>query len=564
MFMGSMNGTMAKIEYTDYTTTLKEATSVNAKDTAAMDAEWGMAGNRLFIAGSAGDTIDEWHCTTDYDASTCTYNSEVDISAKETVIGGMAWNLDGTRLFYVGSNGDTADEWHCTTGYDVSTCTYNSELDISAKDTVPTDMAWSQTGHRLFISGTAGDSVDEWACSTVFDVSTCTYGSELDISAKETDASGIAFGNNGKYLYTVGFNGDTVDEWRCTGDYDVSTCAFYAELSVAAAETDATDISFNPDGTRMYITGDAGNDVTEYDLGCAWDLDGCTVKSHFSSADEGEVNEYPWLTEGILLDLEPDRVLDTTDSTPNVKLQPGDTITITLNIQDDAGADTIRHVSMHTNFGEKPGDMNNFYANNYNAQGETSQSFYEWSPSHDDVAYDYDNTIEWKNVSGYITNADYSELTKDRISISVGDLINEAPNTTQERLAIAFTATFNENMSKSDLTVELTDSDFVKVRLTLPFTIQVGTPDATFEDVMGQTNPGYKFIPLIDESMAHKSIQQWIEPSTGMTDTEFTQLLGIQGTELPSWVKDHLAQWVVEDKIDLAVMIIAVEHLINL
>ena len=97
--MGSMNSSMAKIEYTDYTTTLKEATTVNAKDTAAMDAEWGMAGNRLFIAGSAGNTIDEWHCTVDYDASTCTYNSEVDISAKETVIGGMAFGINGKRVF---------------------------------------------------------------------------------------------------------------------------------------------------------------------------------------------------------------------------------------------------------------------------------------------------------------------------------------------------------------------------------------------------------------------------------------------------------------------------------
>ena len=47
-------------------------------------------------------------------------------------------------------------------------------------------------------------------------------------------------------------------------------------------------------------------------------------------------------------------------------------------------------------------------------------------------------------------------------------------------------------------------------------------------------------------------------------DEQFTQLLGIQETELPSWVKNNLAQWVIEDKINLAVMIIAIEHLINL
>jgi hypothetical protein len=48
-----------------------------------------------------------------------------------------------------------------------------------------------------------------------------------------------------------------------------------------------------------------------------------------------------------------------------------------------------------------------------------------------------------------------------------------------------------------------------------------------------------------------------------MSDEQFTQLLGIQETELPSWVKNNLAQWVVEDKIDLADLIIAIEYLIN-
>ena len=77
-------------------------------------------------------------------------------------------------------------------------------------------------------------------------------------------------------------------------------------------------------------------------------------------------------------------------------------------------------------------------------------------------------------------------------------------------------------------------------------------------------HPGYKFIPLLNDSHAVESIQQWVDPSSEMTDERFTQLLGIQETELPSWVKAYLAQWVVEDKIDVAVMIIAIEHLINL
>ena len=218
---------------------------------------------------------------------------------------------------------------------------------------------------------------------------------------------------------------------------------------------------------------------------------------------------------------------------------------------------------MYTNYGDTPSDMNLYYANNFNDKGETSQSFYHWYQNNDDVAYGYDDTIQWKYVSGYTTNADYSELTKDRNSISVGDLIHETSTSQDERLVVSFTATFNEMMSKSNVKVKLADYDGLYNIVTLPFTVQVGTPDATFEDVMGK-HPGYKFIPMLDASQTLESIQQWIEPSSEMTNEQFTQLLGIQETELPAWVKDNLAQWVVEDKIDIAVMIIAIEHLINL
>ena len=364
----------------------------------------------------------------------------------------------------------------------------------------------------------------------------------------------------------------------------VDTCSVVESgsdpFSVGTQENAPLGIAFNADGTKMFILGATGDDVNEYDLdqdfhisdagqtfqlnsACAFDLV-CKTTNSYDTADQELALLHPWLTEVILLDLQPsDRIVDTTTSMPHVQLEPGDTITITLNVQDDLGPDNIKQVSMYTNYGERPSDMNRFYANNFNDKGETSQSFYHWYPNNDDVAYGYDDTIQWKYVSGYTTNADYSELTKDRISISVGDLIHEASTSQDERLVVSFTATFNETMSKSNVKVKLVDYNSLYDIVTLPFTIQVGNPDATFEDVMGK-HPGYKFIPMLDASQTLESIQQWTYPSSAMTDEQFTQLLGIQETELPSWVKAYLAQWVVEDKIDLAVMIIAIEHLINL
>ena len=73
---------------------------------------------------------------------------------------------------------------------------------------------------------------------------------------------------------------------------------------------------------------------------------------------------------------------------------------------------------------------------------------------------------------------------------------------------------------------------------------------------------GYRFVPLLSDFKVRESIEAWVDPSSEMSDEKFTQSLGIQEAELPEYVK-NLAQWVVEDKIDLADLIIAIEYLIN-
>ena len=50
------------------------------------------------------------------------------------------------------------------------------------------------------------------------------------------------------------------------GAYDISTATYVQEFSVALQETNPTGITFNNDGTKMYVVGYAGDDVNEYNL----------------------------------------------------------------------------------------------------------------------------------------------------------------------------------------------------------------------------------------------------------------------------------------------------------
>ena len=146
---------------------------------------------------------------------------------------------------------------------------------------------------------------------------------------------------------------------------------------------------------------------------------------------------------------------------------------------------------------------------------------------------------------------------RDRFDTSTDDSSTPA----EDKLTITFYSTWNEIMPKSEIIVKVVDSKMGYSKTTLPFTLQVGEYDQSYEDVFG-TSTDYRFVPLVSDIKVRESIEQWVDPFSGMTDERFVSSLGLHGDELPEYVK-HLAQWVVEDKIDLADLIIAVEYIIN-
>ena len=50
------------------------------------------------------------------------------------------------------------------------------------------------------------------------------------------------------------------------------TATYVQDFSVGSQDIFPTDITFNNDGTKMYVLGDAGNDVNEYSLSTAFDI----------------------------------------------------------------------------------------------------------------------------------------------------------------------------------------------------------------------------------------------------------------------------------------------------
>ena len=67
-------------------------------------------------------------------------------------------------------------------------------------------------------------------------------------------------------MYVVGNTGDDINEYDLTTAFDVSTASYVQNFSVAAQDGIPSGMAFNDDGTKMYIVGDQHNKVYEYSL----------------------------------------------------------------------------------------------------------------------------------------------------------------------------------------------------------------------------------------------------------------------------------------------------------
>lgn len=241
--------------------------SVAAQDTTPNGIFFKSDGTKMYIVGDVGDSIDEYDLSTAWNISTAVYSQELSVAAKETSPSGVFFKPDGTKMYTIGYNGDTVDEYNLSTAWNVTTASYLQEFSVAAKETAPNGLFFKPDGTKMYTVGGTGDTVDEYNLGTAWDVSTAVYLQELSVAAKDINPQDLFFKPDGTKMYIVGYAGRTIDEYDLSTAWNVSTAAYLQEFSVAAKETGPVGVFFTSDGLRMYTIGATDDTVDEYVLG---------------------------------------------------------------------------------------------------------------------------------------------------------------------------------------------------------------------------------------------------------------------------------------------------------
>jgi DNA-binding beta-propeller fold protein YncE len=240
--------------------------SVAAKETSPQCVFFKPDGLKMYIIGSNGRTVDEYNLGTAWKVTTAVYLQEFSVAAKEISPSGVFFKSDGLKMYTIGSDGDSVDEYDLNPAWDISTAVYLQEFSVAAKELTPTSVFFKPDGLKMYTIGRIGDSVDEYDLGTAWDVLTAIYLQEFSVAAKEANSTGVFFKPDGLKMYTVGYDGDTVDEYDLGTAWNVTTAVYLQEFSVAAKETNLTGVFFKSDGLKMYTIGSDGDTVDEYDL----------------------------------------------------------------------------------------------------------------------------------------------------------------------------------------------------------------------------------------------------------------------------------------------------------
>jgi len=119
----------------------------------------------------------------------------------------------------------------------------------------------------MYVVGNLGRDVNEYNLSTAWDISSASFLQLFSVAAQDTNPQGLFFKPDGLKMYVAGVTGSSVYEYDLSTAWDVTTAVYLQLFSVAGQDTQPTGVFFKPDGLKMYVVGNYGDNVYEYDLG---------------------------------------------------------------------------------------------------------------------------------------------------------------------------------------------------------------------------------------------------------------------------------------------------------
>ena len=204
------------------------------------------------------------------DHATPLFVQNFSVSGQDDGPKGITFNNDGTKMYITGTTNDKIFEYTLTSAFDVSTATYRGLFNFNGNSF---SVKFNNDGTKMFTISywNTGAAVKEFLLSTPFDITSISGDGttpETTFNFKPYDSKpfGLDFNNDGTKIFVTGDNGDDINEFSLNVGFDLSEGVNLIQskdlthpMSLATNEDEPFGIEFNQDGTTMFVIGTKGN-----------------------------------------------------------------------------------------------------------------------------------------------------------------------------------------------------------------------------------------------------------------------------------------------------------------
>lgn len=192
------------------TASLNQSFAVNLQEVSPNEVVFKTDGTKMYIVGSSGDEVNEYDLSTAWDISTASFNQNFSVNTQDGSMQGLFFKPDGTKMYTCGTVNDEVYEYNLSTAWDISTASFYQDTNMGTQDGSPTQIFFKSDGTRMYMIGTQYDRLYQYDLSTAWDVSSLTYDTNIELSFWDTNVHSVFFKPEGDKFFFVGSAKDNV------------------------------------------------------------------------------------------------------------------------------------------------------------------------------------------------------------------------------------------------------------------------------------------------------------------------------------------------------------------
>jgi len=225
-------------------------------------------GTKLYITGYSGDEINEYTLSTAWEISSASFVQNFSVSAQEGSPHGLFFKSDGTKMYVAGPLSSSVNEYTLSTAWDISTASYVTAFSVASQESSNTrSIYFKPDGAKMYVAGEVSDAVHEYDLSTGWDVSTATFNQSFVDAARLSFVAGLFFKTDGAKMYVTNRASTTLYEFALSTAWDVSTAAVvHGGWNYKFFADSPRGIFFKSDGTKLWVSDQAADVIYGFTL----------------------------------------------------------------------------------------------------------------------------------------------------------------------------------------------------------------------------------------------------------------------------------------------------------